>query len=509
MTAKLKAYEQKRNFEKTGEPKAAAVKTGEYLRFVVQHHIAHRDHYDFRLEWDGALLSWAVPKGPSYNIADKRLAVRVEDHPLEYRNFEGTIPKGEYGGGTVMLWDEGYWTPQTDIEKGLRGGSLKFMLQGKRLKGNWTLVRMAPKNGETADNWLLIKEKDDFAQSGSGIGAYDTSVRTGRTMEEIEAQANEKKTKNPFSETGVQLAKLQDKVPEGDDWLYELKYDGYRIVAFIEAGIVRLMTRNVNNATDRFCSIAVSLAKWAGQRAMVLDGEIAVADKSGRTDFQALQNYMRRSGGEGLTYIVFDLLALDGEDLRSRPLADRKNKLESLIKNAPPEIHYSKHVRGNGEKSFQAACKSHLEGIVCKRAESPYSATRNGDWVKLKCDRRQEFVIGGYTLSEKRTRGVSSILLGVYEDEKLVYAGRAGTGLSADTMQELEKKFAKIKRSSSPFSRAPAISKKEKITWLKPTMVAEIKFAEWTDENVLRQASFKGIRTDKNPREVIRERAEK
>jgi bifunctional non-homologous end joining protein LigD len=217
---------------------------------------------------------------------------------------------------------------------------------------------------------------------------------------------------------------------------------------------------------------------------------------------------MRRPGKEALTYVVFDLLALDGEDLRPRALTDRKSKLEALMKNAPAALHYSKHVRGNGEKSFKAACKAHLEGIVGKRAESPYSASRNGDWIKLKCDRRQEFVIGGYTLSEKRTRGVSALLLGVYEGEELVYAGRAGTGLSADTMQELEKKFAKIKKASSPFGKTPHIKKEEKITWLKPVMVAEVKFAEWTNENVLRQASFKGIRTDKNPLDVKRERAQ-
>ncbi len=508
MAAKLKTYAQKRDFEKTDEPRAKAAATGRRLRFVVQHHIARRDHYDFRLEWDGALLSWAVPKGPSFNVGDKRLAVRVEDHPLEYRNFEGTIPKGQYGGGAVMLWDEGYWTPQADVETGLGAGALKFVLNGKRLKGKWTLIRMSPKDGEDGDNWLLIKEKDDYAKDDSGIGDYDTSIRTGRTMAQIERQSLEKKMKNPFSEANVQLTALVDQVPKEDGWLYELKYDGYRIVAFVEGGGARLMTRNGNDANDRFRSIASALAEWAGVRAMVLDGEMAVADARGRTDFQALQNYMRRPRGETLTYIVFDLLALDGDDLRSRPLLERKQKLEALMKDAPACLHYSKHVEGSGAESLRAACDAHLEGIVGKRADSPYSGARNGDWIKLKCAYGQEFVIGGYTLSPKRTHGVSALLLGVYEGGTLVFAGRAGTGLSADTMQELEEKFAKLKQAASPFTHAPAIKKGDRVTWLKPVLVAEIKFAEWTDEDVLRQASFKGLRTDKNPRDIRRERTE-
>lgn len=508
MTAGLKTYTQKRDFKKTGEPEPKIQKTGKHLKFAVQHHIARKDHYDLRLEWNGALLSWAVPKGPSYNVADKRLAIQVEDHPLEYRNFEGTIPKGQYGGGTVMLWDEGFWEPQTDVEDGLRSGALKFILKGRRLKGKWTLIRLDAKAGEEKNNWLLIKENDEYTQGESGIEIFDTSIRTGRTMAQIETCEHEKKTKNPFSKTDIQLAKLVDTVPEGNSWLYELKYDGYRILAYVEFGSIRLLTRNGNDCTERFRAVAVSLAEWAGDRAMVLDGEMVVTDSDGKTDFQALQNYMRSPGEEALTYIVFDILALDGTDLRNNTLTERKNKLDALMKNAPENLHYSKHVQGKVSESFQAACRANLEGVVGKKADSVYSGTRNGDWIKLKCDRRQEFVVGGYTLTPKKTSGISALLLGVYEGKNLVFAGRAGTGLSAKSMKELEEKFEKLKSASSPFARTPSVKKDEKITWLKPVTVAEVKFAEWTKDDVLRQASFKGIRTDKNPLDVIRERAE-
>jgi bifunctional non-homologous end joining protein LigD len=268
----------------------------------------------------------------------------VEDHPLEYRNFEGTIPKGEYGGGTVMLWDEGYWEPRTDVNEGLKEGLLKFSLQGRRLKGNWALVRLKAKaNGKDSskDNWLLLKEKDEYVQSDSGISEFTTSIRTGRTMAEIEMGDDEKILGNPFDRADVQLAKLVAKVPEGDNWLYELKYDGYRIMAFVEGSSVRLITRNGNDYTNRFGPIASSLLDWAAGRAMVLDGEMTVTDESGRTDFQALQSYMKNPQSHNLTYIIFDLLALDGADLREQPLTKRKETLQLLMKDAPKNLHYS------------------------------------------------------------------------------------------------------------------------------------------------------------------------
>lgn len=508
MTEKLKSYNQKRNFPRTLEPEGITELSQEGLRFVVQHHLARRDHYDLRLEWDGALLSWAVPKGPSYNTRDKRLAVQVEDHPLEYRNFEGTIPKGEYGGGVVMLWDEGFWEPFGDVDEGLREGMLKFVLKGRRLKGKWALVRMKRKASEKEDNWLFLKEKDEYVQTIDGISEFTISIRTGRTMAEIEEGEDEKLTQNPFSSTEVQLAKLVQKVPEGEDWLYELKYDGYRILAYIEGNSVRLITRNGHDFTGRFQEVADALVNWAHVRAMVLDGEMVITDPEGKTDFQALQSYMKNPQGKNLTYIIFDLLALDGADLRGRRLIDRKEVLEALLEDAPRNLHYSRHVAGKGKESFKAACEGGMEGIIGKKADSIYRGARNEDWIKLKCDKRQEFVIGGYTLSNKKTSGISSLLLGVFEGQELIYAGRAGTGLSSRDTKELEEKFKSIQRTEPPFSAAPKPRSGEKITWLEPKLVAEIKFAEWTEEQQLRQASFKGLRTDKNPRDIQREKAD-
>jgi bifunctional non-homologous end joining protein LigD len=426
------------------EPEGKTETSEESLRFVVQHHLARSAHYDLRLEWNGVLLSWAVPKGPSYNTKDKRLAVQVEDHPLDYRNFEGTIPRGEYGGGVAMLWDEGYWEPYVNVDEGLSEGMLKFVLKGSRLRGRWALIRLKGKAGEVKNNWLLIKEKDEYVKDEEGISEFITSIRTGRTMTEIEEGQDEKLIRNPFSKADVQLAKLVKTIPEGE-WLYEMKYDGYRILAFVEGSSVRLITRNGNDITKRFFTIASSLRDWTKGKAMVLDGEIVIADESGKTDFQALQNYFKNKSSQTLTYIVFDLLAIDGEDIRGRSLIDRKEALEKLMKDAPKTLYYSRYVKGYGKESFVAACEAGMEGIIGKKADSIYSGYRNDDWIKLKCYKRQEFVIGGYSLSDKRTGGVSSLLLGVYEGEELIYAGRAGTGISENDMRVLESKFKKLK----------------------------------------------------------------
>jgi len=508
MSKQLKEYNEKRDFEKTTEPEGREEDSDDELKFVVQHHIASNDHYDFRLEWNGALLSWAVPKGPSYNTSDKRLAVHVEDHPLEYRNFEGNIPKGEYGGGVVMLWDEGSWQPLLNVEDGLRDGMLKFDLKGKRLRGKWALVRLKRKDGDSKDNWLLLKEKDQYANMVEEMLQYNTSIRTGRTMSEIESHTAEKIIKNPFDKADVQLAKLAKQIPEGEDWLYELKYDGYRILAFVEGNNVRLITRNGNDYTKYFYDIATSLILWVRGRTLVLDGEIVVTDELGKTDFQALQNYIKNGKTQNLVYIIFDLLALDGVDLRSHILIHRKEMLEKLMLDAPSNLYYSRYVKGRGKVSFDAACATDMEGIVGKRPDSIYSGTRNGDWIKLKCTKIQEFVIGGYTISDKRDRGVSSLLLGIYEGEDLIYVGRAGTGISGMDMKMLEEKFKKQTKIEAPFKSIPSPRPNERVIWLNPELIAKISFAEWTKDNLLRHASYKGLSTGKNPKDIKREYVE-
>lgn len=465
MTKKLEKYQSKRDFKKTSEPRGKTGTSGKKRIFVVQYHEARAKHYDFRLAWQGVLLSWAVPKGPSTNPADKRLAVMVEDHPLEYANFEGVIPKGNYGAGTVKIWDKGEWEPVGDFGKGLKSGSLKFILCGEKLCGKWALVRM---KGEEDKNWLLIKEKS---------------------------------AENPFDNAEVQLAKLVTDLPKGDDWLYEVKYDGYRIAAYAENGKVRLMTRNGYDFGDKFSVVKSAIETWADGRAMVLDGEMVVTDENGVSDFQKLQNYVRKKNGQKPEYKVFDILALDGRDLRELPLIERKKILENLLADVPEEISFVGFVKGKGKDSFAAAKKLGLEGIVGKKADSPYAGNRNGDWIKIKCYKRQEFVIGGYTLSEKKSEGVSSLLLGVHEGGKLVYSGRAGTGIDPEIIKE----FGALSRKTCPFDIEPKSRTGEKIFWLKPSLVAEIQFAEYTQENLLRQASFKGLRYDKSGKEVTNE----
>lgn len=509
MAGDLDTYKKKRDFTKTREPEGLKEQSDGPLRFVIQLHHATSVHYDFRLEWNGVLLSWAVPKGPSFDTRDKRLAMAVEDHPIEYGNFEGTIPKGEYGGGVVMLWDEGTWEPQFDMKNWLEEGSLKIVLNGKRLKGKWALVRMKAKAGKPDNSWLLIKEKDQYTLDQNGISEFTASIRTGRTMDDIlnGRFVDNIESKNPFARTDVQLAKLVSQVPAGENWLYELKYDGYRIVAYIEDAGVRLMTRNGQDFTKQFRPIADSLLAWADRRTLVLDGEVVILDAEGKTDFQALQSYLKNPSGKALVYTIFDLLALSGSDLRNNQLIERKTLLARLMQDAPENLHFSGHSDGNNQDIFVTACQANMEGIICKKADSIYSGTRNNDWLKIKCENRQEFVIGGFTRTDKAKSGVSAVLLGVYEGSKLVYAGRAGTGFTDQTTKELAEKFKTLTSKTSPFANMPDQRPHETIFWLDPVLVAEIRFAEWTEENLLRQASFKGLRTDKDSKYVRREAA--
>ena len=447
-------------------------------------------------------MSWAVPKGPSFNPKDKRLAVQTEDHPIDYADFEGVIPKGEYGGGSVLLWDFGWWEEQEEFDKGLRGGSLKFILHGKRLKGRWTLVKLKKQN-EKENNWLLIKEKDEYAKNETGIEDFVTSVKTGRTSEEIVSQEDLSKKTNPFESVNVQLASLCATIPKGKDWLFEVKYDGYRIVSFVEHGKVRLVSRNGRDYTKKFSEIALEMKNYFGERAVVLDGEMIAVDEKGKSDFQSLQNFVKTEESQNLVYMIFDLLALDGEDLRDVSLIERKKKLKELLSGSFESLCFSQHVVGNGEECFEAARKLEMEGIVGKKINSFYKSERNEDWIKIKCRREQEFVVGGFSRTSKNRNGISALLVGYFESGKFLYCGKVGTGIRESDAKELLKKFEQIEK--CPFD-SEVMQGDDEIFWVEPEIVVVSDFAEFTKDGLLRQASFKGVRTDKSAKEVVLEK---
>jgi bifunctional non-homologous end joining protein LigD len=579
----LATYQRKRDFTRTAEPKGRAGRgkgPGKSARrgadgkrrepvFVVQKHDASRLHYDLRLEHDGVLKSWAVPKGPSLDPAERVLAVQVEDHPLEYGGFEGTIPKGEYGGGTVMLWDRGTWEPEGDAGAGLKAGKLKFRLRGERLSGGWTLVRMRGRAGDDGKNWLLIKERDEHARpaSDSDIRAEaDASIDSGRTMAEIAAgngsvhrrapgggKAAAKggvKTKrapgaaapepaakrgrgvgagkggggrargaiDPASLTGSrrgempaavspQLAKLVQVAPRGEEWLHEVKFDGYRVLCMISEGRARLLTRTGKDWTAKFEAVAGAAARLNVERA-VLDGEVTALRPDGMPDFQLLQNVLNNKASVNLAYFVFDLLYCNGFDLTAAPLRERKALLERLM---PPggvgPLRYSEHMTGEGGKVMENACRLGLEGVVSKRADSPYTSGRTGTWVKSKCTNRQEFVIGGYTPPAGSRSEFGALLVGVHEPGgRLAYAGKVGTGYSERTLKSLRAKLKPLETETSPFEKPPVGAAVREVRWVRPELVAEVKFSEWTDDGRLRHPAFLGLREDKPAVEVVRER---
>lgn len=517
----LAKYNAKRDFSQTAEPAGKIARTGGN-RFMAQKHDATRLHWDFRLEIDGVLKSWAVTRGPSLDPNEKRLAVRTEDHPLSYADFEGTIPKGQYGGGTVMLWDDGVWEPiEGKSAKDLEKGHLHFRLEGERMKGEWLLIRLKPRGKEKNENWLLRKIDDAFA------GATDTlvetgltSIKTGRTMQEI---AEGKKTgKRPAKAspqatarvarhaappgnakipafTRPQLATLVDAVPAGNQWLHEVKYDGYRALIATGTGGPKIYTRTGLDWTEKFPGIAEA-AKTLPAPALI-DGEI-VAYKNGKPDFSTLQEAIS-AGGEGLTFFAFDLLA-DREDTTKLPLLARKERLRSLLDGADERILFSEHIVGAGEKLFETMCHEGYEGIVSKRADAPYRGTRTKAWLKVKCIRRQEFVIVGWTPSSAKGRGFRSLLLAVNGPEGLVYAGKVGTGFNQATLHDLRERFDKIAASEASVKVPRAEARGAQ--WLKPQLVAEVAFTEFTAENVVRHGSFVGLREDKKAREVVVEK---
>jgi len=540
----LRDYKAKRNFAKTQEPAGASSKDSHSGRgsFVMQKHDATRLHYDFRIELDGVLKSWAVTKGPSNNPADKRLAVRVEDHPIEYGSFEGTIPEGEYGGGTVMLWDRGTWEPIGDPHQGLEQGDLKLRLFGERMKGEYVLVHMKARDTKRRDapnreNWLLIKHRDSYARDKNTLTTrYTRSVATGRDFKGIASGAKpEKKTKVPAEAVWhsepeeaekadqkarmiskgkpdktpafrpVQLATLVDSVPAGDNWLFEMKYDGYRCLAAIAGDSVRLYTRNGLDWTEQFGALVAPLQKLKIGPALI-DGEVCAFDDKGRTDFTTLKAVL--SDGGRLEYFAFDLLEADGKDLTRLALTERKARLEKLLsktaRNDP--VQYSSHVEGHGQKVLDALCRDGHEGVIAKRANAPYRGARSKEWLKIKCLKRQEFVIGGWSPSSKR-KGFASLLLGSWEGGRLAYRGRVGTGFDHDTLVELGSRLEKSERKTSPFAAVPkAIARSAK--WVKPELVAEIAYTELTGDDILRHPSFISLRGDKPAKEVRMEKSQ-
>jgi bifunctional non-homologous end joining protein LigD len=562
----LERYRSMRDFHITAEPKGGtagkSMPASGPLPFVVQKHAATRLHYDFRLGWRGVLKSWAVTKGPSYFPGDKRLAVEVEDHPMEYGGFEGTIPKGQYGGGTVMVWDFGEWKGLGDVDKELEKGNLKFELDGTKLKGKWALVRMKPRPNERSDkpNWLLLKERDEWAQPEDGQSITDEapdSAVTHRTMEEIAASKDHvwdskqgllvtendsaKSSAAPLKSTTKkkptaqarkslaraledapreafpgfiqpQLAQQARSVPNGDEWVHELKLDGYRLQVHVRSKdktpAATLFTRNGLDWTHRMRALARAASELPVEDC-ILDGEVVSLDATGSSNFSDLQAAFQEGKHVDLVYFAFDILHLNGHNLRKLPLLKRKEILSQLYAqvNASSPLRLSDHIEGRGSMVFAKASELGAEGIVSKLATAPYTSGRGNAWLKMKCILEQEFVIGGYTLPEKGGRGIGALLLGYYDaDKKLRYAGRCGTGFNEKTHRSLRHRLDPLVQKKPPFAQVPADAQR-KVIWVKPELVAQVAFSTWTRDDLVRQSSFQGLREDKTAKEVQRESA--
>ncbi|HEY0629434.1 MAG TPA: DNA ligase D, partial [Sphingomicrobium sp.] len=518
----IETYNRKRDFAKTKEPRGRKLK-GKGDSFVGQKHDASRLHWDFRLELDGVLKSWAVPKGPSLDPDDKRLAVRTEDHPLDYGEFEGVIPKGEYGGGTVMLWDKGRWEPEPgkDPSKTIEEGHLHFTLDGERMKGEWVMFRLKGRPGDRQEPWMLKKVSDEFAKPDEGDALVEhcvTSVTTDRSMAEIAAGTDvwrsnrggkkggwqkRKAQAGPPEFQSPQLATLVDAVPSGNDWIHEYKYDGYRLLLATAGGAATAWTRKGHDWSDKFRAIVRAAAKLPA--GCLIDGEAVALDKKGKPSFQLLQSTLK-GGDADLVFYAFDLLVDQGEDIRDLPNLERKERLAALLKSVSAPILYGDHVVGKGEKLFDAICKEGGEGIISKKAKAPYKGERTRNWLKVKCIQRQEFVIVGWQESDKR-HGFRSLHLGIREGRKLRYAGKVGTGFDTKMIHDLSDRMRPLEVDEPPLD-IPRSARRGS-HWLEPKLVGEIAYTEFTDDGILRHPSFIALREDKPAMEVVLEKPEK
>ncbi len=507
----IATYNKKRDFTKTGEPKGKKGRAkGD--SFVVQKHEASRLHWDFRLEMDGVLKSWAVPKGPSIDPDDKRLAVRTEDHPLDYGTFEGTIPAGEYGGGTVMLWDRGRWIPEPgkDPTKTIEEGHLHFTLEGERMRGEWVMFRLKGRPGEKGENWMLKKVEDKFTGPGESLVEEGlTSVTTKRTMAEIAAGSDEwrkggakkkAKSKPPPKFQPPQLATLVDAVPSGSDWLFEYKYDGYRLLIATGGGSATAWTRNGHDWSDKFRGLVKAAADLPA--GCLIDGEAVALGEDGKPDFGLLQRVLKDDGSADLAFYAFDLLVDQGKDITKLPNLERKERLAALLKGVAAPILYGDHIIAKGEALFDAICKEGGEGIIAKKASAPYRGARGRNWLKIKCIARQEFVIVGWQASDKR-RGFRSLHLAVRDGKKLTYAGKVGTGFDTKMIADLAATMKPLAVAKPPLDVPKSVLRQSH--WITPKLVAEVAFNEFTSAGTLRHPSFIGLREDKKASDVVRE----
>ena len=540
----LETYRKKRDFSATPEPRGRKARASGNS-FVIQKHDATRLHYDFRLEMDGVLKSWAVTRGPSLVPEEKRLAVHVEDHPLEYGGFEGTIPKGEYGGGTVILWDRGTWTPIHDAHKGYAKGHLEFELEGEKLSGRWHLVRMQGKPREKRENWLLIKGDDEAARSQGDPDILEErpeSVKTGRVIAEVADEepgwssktgrirknarkngAKPAKEQSPPPDVpeaskikGAKKAALPDFVeptlatlvsaaPSGERWLHEIKFDGYRLLARLEPGRVKLLTRSGLDWTKKFGKRLTGALQELPVGTALIDGELVVESGSGVSDFSALQADLSEGRSDRFCFYAFDLLYLDGYALTAVPLGARKQLLEKIVGDAAGIVRYSSHFEEDGDLVFQHACRLGLEGVVSKLRDAPHRGGRSKDWVKSKCSERQEFVIAGYVPSTTSRKAIGSLVLGVNESDGLRHVGRVGTGYTARVAEDLFGRLERMRIASSPFNGRLTAEEARQVRYVRPELVAEVEFRAWTADGHLRHASFRGLREDKSAQDVVRE----